>query len=82
MLLALAERGAVIGEILVKVSDVFDPADPREDNWIYRTANALHYKTRGYALDPVPREPVPDRGRNKARVLIGSGPGGRAGIRS
>ena len=42
----LEARGARIGEILVKVYDVFDPTDPREDNWVYRTANALHYKTR------------------------------------
>ena len=42
----LEARGARVGEILVKVYDVFDPSDPREDNWLYRTANALHYKTR------------------------------------
>jgi hypothetical protein len=42
----LEARGARVGEILVKVYDVFDPSDPREDNWVYRTANALHYKTR------------------------------------
>jgi hypothetical protein len=47
----LEARGAAVGEILVKVYDVFDPTDPREDNWIYRTANALHYKTRGYAVE-------------------------------
>lgn len=42
----LESRGARIGEILVRVHDIFDPDDPREDNWVYRTANALHYKTR------------------------------------
>lgn len=42
----LEARGARVGEILVRVHDVFDPSDPREDNWVYRTANALHYKTR------------------------------------
>ena len=42
----LEARGARVGEILVKVYDVFDPSDPREDNWVYRAANALHYKTR------------------------------------
>ena len=46
----LEARGATIGEILVKVYDVFDPTDPREDNWVYRTANALHYKTRQQAV--------------------------------
>jgi len=42
----LEARGATVGEILVRVYDVFDPSDPREDNWLYRTANTLHYKTR------------------------------------
>ena len=42
----LEARGARIGRILVRVYDVFDPNDPREDNWVYRSANALHYKTR------------------------------------
>lgn len=42
----LEARGATVGEILVRVYDVFDPNDPREDNWVFRTANALHYKTR------------------------------------
>ena len=46
----LEARGATVGEILVRVYDVFDPSDPREDNWIYRTANALHYKTRHAAV--------------------------------
>lgn len=46
----LEERGARVGEILVKVYDVFDLNDPRENNWVYRTANALHYKTRAQAV--------------------------------
>ncbi|HSF77574.1 MAG TPA: hypothetical protein VLA38_03065, partial [Steroidobacteraceae bacterium] len=45
----LEARGAVVGEVLVKVYDIFDLDDPREDNWVYRAANALHYKTRGHA---------------------------------
>jgi hypothetical protein len=47
----LEARGVTVGEILVQVYDVFDPSDPGEDNWVYRTANALHYKTRGYAVE-------------------------------
>ena len=47
----LEARGGVIGEILVKIFDVFDPADPREGSRIYRTANVLHYEIRRYAVE-------------------------------
>ena len=46
----LEARGTTVGEILVRVYDVFDPSDPREDNWLYRAANTLHYKTRESAV--------------------------------
>jgi len=46
----LQARGARVGRILVRVYDIFDTADPREDNWVYRTANALHYKTRDWVV--------------------------------
>lgn len=42
----LEARGARIGEVLIRVYDIFDPSDPREDNWLYRTANVLHIETR------------------------------------
>jgi hypothetical protein len=42
----LEARGAVVGAILVRVYDVFDTADPREDAWLYRAANVLHIDTR------------------------------------
>jgi len=42
----LERRGATIGRILVAVHDVFDLDDPRENNWVYRTANVLHIQTR------------------------------------
>lgn len=41
----LEARGATIGDILVRVDDVFDPEQESEDNWLYRAANALHHKT-------------------------------------
>lgn len=47
----LEARGAVIGQILVKVYDIFDPSLPDEDNWVYRTANALHYKSRDHTIE-------------------------------
>lgn len=42
----LEARRATVGEILVRVYDVFDTSDPREDVWLYRAANALHINTR------------------------------------
>ena len=42
----LEAAGAVIGEIHVKVGDIFDPSLPSEDKWLYRTANKLHINTR------------------------------------
>lgn len=42
----LEARGATVGEILIRVYDVFDLDDPRENTWLYRTANALHIKSR------------------------------------
>ena len=42
----LEAAGAVIGEIRVNDGDIFDPSVPSENNWLYRTANKLHIKTR------------------------------------
>jgi hypothetical protein len=42
----LEERGATVGKILVRVYDIFDAEDPRENTWLYRAANTLHIKTR------------------------------------
>jgi hypothetical protein len=42
----LEQRGARIGKVLVRVYDIFDLADPRENNALYRTANLLHIETR------------------------------------
>ena len=38
----LEAAGAVIGEIRVVTEDIFDLTDPKEDNWLFRTANRLH----------------------------------------
>ncbi len=37
---------AVIGRVAVEAGDVFDNAIPGEGGWLYRTANALHVRTR------------------------------------
>ncbi|MFN3713981.1 MAG: BamA/TamA family outer membrane protein [Alcanivoracaceae bacterium] len=38
--------GLQIGEVTVVVLPVFNPDDPKESNWLYRTANFLHIDTR------------------------------------
>jgi len=42
----LEAQGAVIGEIEFVILDVFDPENPKENNWLFRTANTLHIDTR------------------------------------
>jgi outer membrane protein assembly factor BamA len=42
----LEARGARIGEIIVDAQDIFDLDDPRENNMLFRAANALHIRTR------------------------------------
>jgi hypothetical protein len=42
----LVSRGAAIGDILIRNENIFDIADPREDNWLFRLANRLHVRTR------------------------------------
>jgi len=46
----LQEAGATIGEIRVVTDDVFDTDDPKENNFLFRTANALHIRTRPYVI--------------------------------
>lgn len=43
---ALEEQNAVIGEIRLEKSNVFDLSNPEENNWLYRLANRLHIVTR------------------------------------
>jgi len=42
----LEADGAIIGDIQVKVQDIFDLEDPKENRPLYRTANKLHINTR------------------------------------
>lgn len=42
----LQAAGAVIGEIRIVNDDIFDVNDPKEDNFLFRLANALHIRTR------------------------------------
>lgn len=43
-------QGRAIGEIHYTVLPIFNEDDPAEDNWLYRTANFLHIKTRETTL--------------------------------
>ena len=58
----LEAAGARIGEIRISTQDIFDTADPDEDNWLFRGANRLHVRTRpgviARALLFKPGEPV------------------------
>lgn len=47
---ALERQGAVIGEVVIRVGNVFDTDDPSEDNWLFRLANRLHAKTRPWVI--------------------------------
>ena len=42
----LEAHDAVIGQITIENANIFDPAVPGEDNWLYRTANHLHLRTK------------------------------------
>ena len=46
----LEAAGARIGEIRVITRDIFDTEDPRENNVLFRAANALHIHTRPYVI--------------------------------
>jgi len=41
----LEKRGAVIGDVVVRTLDVFDPSLPCEENWVFNAANLLHPTT-------------------------------------
>jgi len=42
----LEAQGAIVGNILLTRYNVFDLADPEENNWVFRLANRLHIVTR------------------------------------
>ncbi len=46
----LVASGAVIGEVVIRNENIFDTADPREDNWLFRAVNKLHVKTRPWLI--------------------------------
>jgi hypothetical protein len=46
----LVASGAVIGEVIIRNENIFDIADPRENNWLFRLANKLHATTRPWLI--------------------------------
>src|SRR5262245_35941864 len=46
LLPGLIPPGAVIGEVRIVNGDIFDPHQPGEDRWLFRTANRIHRETR------------------------------------
>jgi len=42
----LQDAGAVVGKISIDNQNIFDLEDPEENNFVFRTANTLHIKTR------------------------------------
>ncbi|NJD61683.1 MAG: hypothetical protein FIA93_03085 [Deltaproteobacteria bacterium] len=46
----LAARSAVIGEVIIRNENIFDIADPRENNRLFRMANKIHAKTRPWLI--------------------------------
>lgn len=46
----LEKSGAVIGEIVIRVKDIFDLEDPKENRKLFRLANRLHRRTREHVI--------------------------------
>jgi surface antigen-like variable number repeat protein len=42
----LEASGAVIGKILIDNQNIFNLEDPKDNNWLFRLADRLHYRTR------------------------------------
>jgi hypothetical protein len=46
----LQTRGATIGRVDIDVNDIFNTADPGQDNFAFRTVNRLHISTRDHVV--------------------------------
>lgn len=64
---------AHIGEIEIEIKQIFDLDDPRDNNWLFRTADDLHVRTRKSAIraqllfrsgDPYSRRLLDETARN------------------
>src|SRR4051812_31730488 len=45
-----AEAKSVIDDIAIHVHPIFDVENPKENNWVFRTVNALHINTHKYVI--------------------------------
>jgi hypothetical protein len=69
----LEASGARIGDIQIQIKEIFDLDDPKENNWLFRTADHLHVRTRESAIraqllfrsgDPYSRRVLEETARN------------------
>jgi hypothetical protein len=49
----LEQRGATIGSVNIRIDNVFDPSNPREDKRLYRWANRVHATTRPSVVESI-----------------------------
>jgi outer membrane protein assembly factor BamA len=47
----LEKSGAVVGTITIRVNNIFDPEDPKENRKLYQLANKLHRTTRDQVIE-------------------------------
>ena len=45
-----AAGGGTVGDIRIFPENIFDIADPKEDNWVFRVANRLHIRTHPWVI--------------------------------
>lgn len=74
----LEQAGATIGAINLRVDNVFDPSNPKEDKPIYRWANKVHFRTHDPVIESALLFRVGDRYERRvldesARALRGRG---------
>src|SRR5262245_29094857 len=74
----LERAGATIREIILRVDNVFDPSNPKEDKPVYRWANKVHVPTRDSVIESALLFRVGDRYERRvldetARALRGRG---------
>lgn len=48
---AMEAAGLRFGRVQVQPGDIFDPANPRERNWLFDLANTLHIRTRPHVVE-------------------------------
>jgi len=46
----LERAHAVVGQVIVDNQNIFNLADPHDDNWLFRLADRLHPRTRAYII--------------------------------